>query len=225
MTRLTTILLLLGLLAAGSSACSSGEADSAPTTTESGKTEATQAEVMASDIPVAYTPTGGYGQNFPAPVLATCREPLAEGAPDMRGMWQAVAAEKDGVPLPPDSKALSTFQRIEQCGDRVTITAGGIIHDMRADGTELNGVHDVAEFDYSTPVNVVASFENGVHVLRPIGTPLEVTRERSGEQLIWNYLGTKITLERIGEADAPPPTISPESTPTTPPTSAGSGPN
>ena len=172
----TALLLLLGLLAAGSSACSSGEADSSPATTESGKTEATQAEVMASDIPVAYTPTGGYGQNFPDPVLATCTEPLAEGAPDMRGMWQAVAAEKDGVPLPPDSKTLRIFQRIEQCGDRVTITAGGIIHDMRADGTEKNGVHDVAEFDYSTPVNVVASFENGVHVLRPIGTPVEVTR-------------------------------------------------
>ena len=180
---------------------------------------------MASDIPVAYTPTGGYGQNFPDPVLATCTEPLAEGAPDMRGMWQAVAAEKDGVPLPPDSKTLRIFQRIEQCGDRVTITAGGIIHDMRADGTEKNGVHDVAEFDYSTPVNVVASFENGVHVLRPIGTPVEVTRERSGEQLIWNYLGTKITLDRIGEADAPPPTTSTESTPTTPPTSAGSSPS
>jgi len=148
---------------------------------------------------------GGYGADFPAPVLSTCTEPLADGAPDMRGMWHAVAAERNGAPVPEGDKVYDHFQRIEQCGDRVTITAGGIIHDMRADGTEEHGVHDVAEMDYTTPITVVATFEDGVHVLRPVGVPIEVTRRLDGDQLVWSYLGTTVTLERIGGPDAPPP--------------------
>ena len=62
------------------------------------------------------------------------------------------------------------------CGDRVVITAGGIIHDMRCDSTEANGVNDVAEFDQATPITVVATFEDGVHVLRTVGVPIEVKR-------------------------------------------------
>jgi len=43
-------------------------------------------------------------------------------------------------------------------------------------------------------------------VLRPIGVPIEVTRRLEGDQLIWSYLGTTVTLERIGGPDSPPPT-------------------
>lgn len=81
----------------------------------------------------------------------------------------------------------------------MTITAGGIIHDMRVDGTEENGVHDVAEMDDTTEITVVASYEDGVHVLRLVGLPIEVTRRLDADgRLIWEYLGTTVTLERIG---------------------------
>jgi hypothetical protein len=198
---LAVVLAAVTLAAAG---CSTEEdAVSEPTIPPSSTTSTPV--VLASDIPVANTPPGGYGADFPAPVLSTCTEPLADGAPDMRGMWHAVAAERNGLPVPEGDKVYDHFQRIEQCGDRVTITAGGIIHDMRADGTEEHGVHDVAEMDYTTPITVVATFEDGVHVLRPVGVPIEVTRQLDGDQLIWTYLGTTVTLERIGGPDAPPP--------------------
>ena len=82
-------------------------------------------------------------------------------------------------------------------GDRVTITAGGIIHDMRCDGTEANGVNDVAEFDKATPITVVATFDDGVHVLRPVGIPIEVKRWRDGDDLMWQYVGVTCRLTRI----------------------------
>src|SRR5262249_32746913 len=92
-----------------------------------------------SDIPVAHTPPGGYGSVMPPPVLATCTEPLVEGAPDLRGLWRVVAVETDTGPVT-DHPAFGHVQRIEQCGDRLVVTAGGIVHDMRCDGTEANGV-------------------------------------------------------------------------------------
>ena len=49
------------------------------------------AQVLAASIPVAHTPPGGYGDTMPPPVLAACNEPLAEGAPDLRGTWAAVS--------------------------------------------------------------------------------------------------------------------------------------
>ncbi len=156
----------------------------------------------ADDIPVAFTPPGGWTGEMPPPVLASCVEPLAAGAPDMRGMWRVVEIQVDGHDARDRTgdrrhRALGSLQRIEQCGNRVVITAGGIIHDMRADGTEANGVHDVAEFDKTTPITVVATFENGVHVLRPVGMPFEVRRRVDGDQLVWDYFGFTARLERI----------------------------
>jgi hypothetical protein len=153
--------------------------------------------LLAADIPVAHTPPGGYGDRFPDPVLAGCSEPLADGAPDLRGTWRTVAAERDGSPVPAGDRVHDHVQRIEQCGDRVVITAGGIIHDMRADGTVEHGVHDVMEMDKVTPITVVATFEDGAHVLRPVGVPIQVTRRLDGDLLIWDYLGTRVTLERV----------------------------
>jgi len=150
----------------------------------------------ADTIPVATTPPGGYGDNFPDPVLASCTEPIVEGAPDMRGSWKVVEALVDGAP-DPTHRLLRSVQRIEQCGDRVVVTAGGIIHDMRCDGTEANGVNDVAEIDKVTPITVVATFEDGVHVLRPVGLPIEVKRWLDGDDLIWQYLGVTCRLNRL----------------------------
>jgi hypothetical protein len=67
-------------------------------------------------------------------------------------------------------------------------------------------VHDVAEFDFETRITVVAAYEDGVHVLRPVGIPIEVTRRRDGAHMIWKYIAFTARLERIGEPDSPPPT-------------------
>jgi hypothetical protein len=173
----------------------------------SSTTNAAAAEVLAADIPVAHTPTGGYSDTFPEPVLAPCTEPLVPGAPDLRGMWKTVAVEVNGEPAPREHKAYRHFERIEQCGDRLVVTAGGVIHDMRCDGTEEHGVHDVAEFDFTTPISVVATFENGVHALRPVGFPgLEVTRQLDGDEMLWSYAGNFVArLERVGGPESAPP--------------------
>jgi hypothetical protein len=154
-----------------------------------------RAAVMADDIPVAYTPAGGW-TDMPAPFLATCTEPLVVGAPDLRGMWKVVSVDVGGV-ADPNHSAIGKLQRIEQAGDRLIVTAGRIVHDMRCDGTEERGVHDVAEFDLTTPVHVVATYEHDVHVLRPVGLPIEITRRLDGDQLVWTYIGFTARLLRV----------------------------
>ncbi len=149
------------------------------------------------DIPVAHTPPGGYGDEMPPPILAGCTDALADGAPDMRGMWRAVSVEWKTGSAPDPDPILAHVERIEQCGDRVVVTSTGVIHDMRADGTVEHGVHDVTP--EGMPITVVCTFENGVHVLRPEGMPgVEVTRHLEGEQLVWNYGPLFVArLERI----------------------------
>jgi hypothetical protein len=133
---------------------------------------------------------------MPPPVLDGCSDPLAAGAPDLRGTWRVIAVDVEGEPAAASHPAFGHVERIEQCGDRVVITAGGVVHDMRCDGTEENGVNDVLEFDYSTPITVVATFEGGVHTLRPVGIPVVVTRHLEGDELVWNYLNFTARLER-----------------------------
>lgn len=169
--------------------------ETAPSTADAAS-PTTAAVVLAGDIPVAHTPPGGYGDEMPPPILAGCTEPLVEGAPDLRGTWKAVAVEVDGKPAP-EHRAMGHVERVEQCGDRLVVTAGGVIHDMRCDGTEENGVNDVAEMDFTTEITVVATYEDGVHTLRPVGIPIEVTRALDGDQMIWTYLGFTARLERI----------------------------
>ena len=89
-------------------------------------------EVYADDIPVAHTPGCGW-EEWPDPVLATCTEPLVPEAADLRGIWEGYEGDMVGH-----------VERIEQCGNRVVIMGGGVTHDMRADGTLENGVHDIA---------------------------------------------------------------------------------
>jgi hypothetical protein len=161
-------------------------------------------DLSVADIPVANTPPGGYGDTFPAPILTGCTDALTADAPDLRGVWRVVEVEAGGEVVT-DHPALGHVQRVEQCGDRLVVTAGGIIHDMRCDGSIEHAVHDVAEFDKQTPITVIATYEHGVHVLRPVGVPIEVTRHRDGADMIWNYLGFRARLQHIGPPDAEPP--------------------
>jgi hypothetical protein len=158
----------------------------------------------ADGIPTAHTPPGGYGNTFPAAVLAGCTDPLVADAPDLRGMWETSAVEVNGEPAAPDHPVHGHVERVEQCGDRLVITAGGVIHDMRCDGTEVNGVHDVAQIDFTTPISVIATFEDGVHILRPVTFPgLEVTRRLDGDEMVWSYGGAfTARLRRIGAPES-----------------------
>ena len=158
--------------------------------------------MRADDIPVANTPAGGYGAEFPPLILAGCSEPLVDGAPDLRGIWKAISATRGGEPVPAGDRLLSYTERIEQCGNRIVDCGGGTIADARADGTEENGVHDVSAFDYVTPIHVTASYEDGAFVLRPVGLPgIEVRRhlDEAG-RVVWtrpDMGGIRVVLERV----------------------------
>jgi hypothetical protein len=158
--------------------------------------------VGADDIPVAHTPPGpgGYGEVMPPPILARCTEPLVPQAPDLRGLWRTESAEVDGAPAPPEHGAWQHVERVEQCGDRVVVTSSGVIHDMRADGTVENGVNDVSALSW-LPIRVVATFEGGALVLRPVGAAgIEVTRARDGEAMVWHY-GPSLVVRLVRARD------------------------
>lgn len=161
------------------------------------------------EIPVAHTPPGGFGDTFPEPVLEGCTEPIVEGAPDLRGLWRAVGAERAGVPVAHDDPILTYVERIEQCADRIIDMGGGTIADARADGTEERGVHDVSVFDFTTPIHVIATYENDAFILRPVGLPgLEVTRRLDAEgRMVWTRPdggGLVVMLERVGDGAGTP---------------------
>ena len=149
------------------------------------------------EIPVAHTPEGGWHGEMPPPVIAECDEPLPPGLPDFRGTWQAFEVTVDGAP----GDDLSHRERIEQAGNRVVITAGGIIHDMRADGTLEHGVNDVSARGFN-PINVAARFENGALILRPNDAFVAVTRHLEGDVLVWSLLPLK-RVTRMRRVDVP----------------------
>ncbi len=142
--------------------------------------------VLAHAIPVAHTPEGGWKGEMPPPVLASCTEPLADDAFDMRGLWKAFAVEVDGAAV----DDLSHVERVEQGGNRVVITGGGVVHDMVCDGTLENGVNDISGFN-GAPLTVAATWETGKHVLRPNNEFIAVTREMDGDVLIWSIIPLK----------------------------------
>lgn len=148
-----------------------------------------EATVKAADVPVAKTPRGGWtGGDWPAPALAGCDEPLVDGAPDLRGVWRVVKGPLTGH-----------VERVEQAGNRVVITAGGVIHDMFVDGTLEGGVNDVGEA--GTQVSVAARFEDGRHNLYPGDKRVvAVTRYLDGDEMVWRWGPWRNRLRRL---DAP----------------------
>ncbi len=138
----------------------------------------------ANDIPKAYTPGCSY-TTIPMPILAECTEPLAEGVVDMRGLWLGVS---DGD---------EHLERIEQCGNRVVITAFGIIHDFRVDGTLKNGARDVGIV--CNNFNSAIHFdEEGVMVFRLFDLFDTVFREMRNEEMVFTFInGNEISTKRI----------------------------
>ena len=155
----------------------------------------------AADIPVAHTPSGFWHGEMPPPVLAGCDEPLAPGVPDLRGLWTAYLIEEHGKPL----EDLRHTERIEQCGNRIVITAGGVIHDMYADGTLEHGVNDIAART-GQPISVAATFEDGKLVLRPNNAFIAVTRHLEGNELVWTVvpLGRTYRMRKAEPAPSAP---------------------
>jgi hypothetical protein len=145
--------------------------------------------LKAVDIPVAKTPAQGWvGSDWPAPVLTGCDEPIIDGAPDLRGVWRVEKGPLKGH-----------VERVEQAGNRVVITAGGVIHDMFVDGTLQGGVNDVSEA--GTQISVAARFENGRHNLYPGNKRVvAVTRYLDGDEMVWRWGPWRNRLRRL---DAP----------------------
>ncbi len=156
--------------------------------------------MLVTEIPVAHTPEGGWHGHMPPPILSACTEPLTADAPDLRGIWRASRVERDGAPVATDHPLNRHVERIEQCGNRVVITGGRVVHDMRADGTLENGVNDVLERDLTTKIQVAAVFNNRRLDLHPFGVvegrPPLVTREIVDGELVWHYAVFTVYLRR-----------------------------
>ena len=143
----------------------------------------------AADIPLDKTAPDATWNHWPERTLDGCREPLAPGVPDLRGVWEVLEGRMTGH-----------VERVEQAGNRITITTGGLVHDMFCDGTLENGVNDTAGIG-GRRIRVAATFEDGVHKLRPWNTVVAVTRrfDPANGDMIWRY-GRRINrLRRLTE--------------------------
>lgn len=131
---------------------------------------------LSTYFPRFHTPGCSYGEDpsvsdpaaeLPPLLLEECTQEIPlDSAVDLRGLW---------------SDGQGGLERIEQCGLRIIIIGGGVIHDFYlADGTVENGVNpDVSFVDCST-IYVAAVFNvttQTVTLLSDGTTPL-VTRER-----------------------------------------------
>ena len=71
--------------------------------------------------------------------------------------------------------------------------------------------------DFKTPLDVIASYEDGVFVLRPVGIPgIAVTRQLDVDgHMVWTRpdLGLVMTLVRIGDGAGTPHNTFPQNTP------------
>ena len=138
----------------------------------------------ADEIPKAYTPGCGYLRT-PMPILAECTEPLAPGVADMRGLWYGVSGWVGHV------------ERIEQCGNRMVVTAYKTIHDFRVDGTLRNGARGIGGVcnNFNTAIHVN---DDGVMVFRLFDLFDTVSRRLSGEEMIFTFVnGVETRTKKI----------------------------
>ncbi|MBO6555542.1 MAG: hypothetical protein JJ957_03505 [Pseudomonadales bacterium] len=150
--------------------------------------------LMAKDIAKGNTPGCRYEQ-FPLPILRDCTEPLPQGASDIRGLWQA------------ESGKIGHVERVEQCGNRVVVTAAGIIHDygpnstagLNTDDTEGRVVFTLGDKEYCPRTSASMIWNEGVLDFHVFGWgPVVVKRYPDGDQLVWEYAdGSTTRMNRI----------------------------
>ena len=144
---------------------------------------------LAANIPKGNTPGCSY-DHFPLPILRECTEPLAAGADDIRGLWVGVTGRVGHV------------ERVEQCGSRVVVTAGGIIHDSgpnstagyTTDDTEGSVLFTIGQSEYCNRTSAGMYWNEGVLDFKVFGWgPVVVRRYMDGEQLVWEYIDGSVT--------------------------------
>lgn len=150
---------------------------------------------LAADIPKGNTPGCRYS-HFPLPVLAECTEPLPEGADDIRGLWLGVEGGYTGH-----------VERVEQCGSRTVVTAGGLIHDYgpnSSGGFNTNDTEGAVLFiagdqEYCVRTSASMVWREGILDFNVFGWgPVVVRRYMEGEQLVWEYAnGSTTRMDRI----------------------------
>lgn len=142
--------------------------------------------VPAVDVALVRTLPDASWNVWPPRILDGCREPLAAGAPDLRGVWECYEGRMAGH-----------VERVEQAGNRITITTGGLVHDMFCDGTLDNGVDDTSGIG-GRHIRVAADYDDGVHKLRPFDKfVVVVTRRLDGDEMVWRYGVSKNRLRRL----------------------------
>lgn len=151
--------------------------------------------LLAKDIPKGNTPGCAY-DHFPAPILRDCTEPLSKGADDIRGVWRAVSGALAGH-----------VERVEQCGDRIVVTAAGIIHDygsnssagLNTNDTEGSVLFTAGNREYCMRTSASMIWENNVLNFYVFGWgPKVVRRYREGDLLVWEYAdGSVNRMERL----------------------------
>lgn len=150
---------------------------------------------MAEDIPKGNTPGCSYTR-FPLPVLADCTEPLPESAADIRGLWLGV-----------EGGHIGHVERVEQCGQRVVVTAAGIIHDygpnssagMNTNDTEGAVLFTIGARAYCPRTSASMVWNDGVLDFHVFGWgPVVVRRYLDGQQLVWEYAdGSTTRMDKI----------------------------
>jgi len=148
----------------------------------------------AADIPKGNTPGCSY-DHFPLPILRECTESLPAGADDIRGLWMGVTGR------------IGHVERVEQCGSRVVVTAGGIIHDSgpnstagyTTDDTEGSVLFTIGEREYCNRTSAGMYWNDGVLDFKVFGWgPVVVRRYMDGEQLVWEYVDGSVTrMDRL----------------------------
>ena len=148
--------------------------------------------LAADDIPKAYTPSCETDQ-WPAPILAGCTEPLPPEAEDLRGLWRA----EEGL--------LGHIERIEQCGNRVIVAGRRFIHDFRTTGTLADGANDIDPRSCARVRAAVRWNDEKTLEFRPWGLVTLVTRRlEDTDSLIWEYPGQPTSrLQRICRLPVP----------------------
>ena len=153
------------------------------------------AELRAAEIPKGNTPGCGY-DHFPLPVCAACTEPLPAVADGIRSLWRGASGGHVGH-----------VERVEQSGNRVVVTAAGLLHDYGPNSTGRLNTND-------TEGSVLFTLGGREHCMRTSASmiwedkilnfyvfgwgPRVVRRYRDGDELVWEYANSSVPrMERL----------------------------